>query len=74
MRPGQPPLKFSKGDIVTGMHESSGGAGNMGSNDDDFIDRLADKIGQNFVHAFNSTEQQTIVTQEQIKQITTMTV
>lgn len=74
MRPGQPPLKFSKGDIVTGMHESSGGAGNMGSNDDDFIDRLADKIGQNFVHAFNSTEQQTIVTKEQIKQITTMTV
>lgn len=74
LRPGQPALKFKKGDLVMGIDAASMSGGGGGGMNDDFIDKLASKITQGYVNAFNNSEQQTIITKEQIKQITTLTV
>ena len=77
MRPGQPPLRFSKDDIIMGMHkggvDKAGGVGSGGMTDET-IAKLASKITEGYVTAMNNTEQQTIVTKDQLKMIMTSTV
>jgi hypothetical protein len=73
-RAGQGIQKFSKGDLLMGVDTSTGSGGGVTKLDDQDMKKLAGYMAEGYVNAFNNTEQQTILTKEQLKILTTSSV